>query len=98
MPFSRAVANGGKKYRPYFGKDIIFRAYGNQTLYPEERDLKYWSNSLSSLVQEGLQELVLKVPAAAMFKDFPVPIGKTGTAENSHGRDHGWFVAYYPFW
>ena len=33
-----------------------------------------------------------------MFKGFPVAVaGKTGTAENAHGRDHGWFVAYAPY-
>ena len=33
-----------------------------------------------------------------MFAGFPIDIaGKTGTAENSQGHDHGWFVAYGPF-
>jgi penicillin-binding protein 2 len=36
--------------------------------------------------------------AASIFRGFPVQIaGKTGTAENPHGKDHGWFVAYGPF-
>ena len=36
--------------------------------------------------------------AAGVFAGFPIDIaGKTGTAENSHGRDHGWFVAYGPY-
>ena len=36
--------------------------------------------------------------AASSFQGFPIQIaGKTGTAENPHGRDHGWFVAYGPF-
>ena len=33
-----------------------------------------------------------------MFENFPAQIaGKTSTAENSHGDDHGWFVVYGPF-
>ena len=34
---------------------------------------------------------------AAWFAGLPVPVaGKTGTAENPHGQDHGWFIAYAP--
>lgn len=33
-----------------------------------------------------------------VFQGFPIAIaGKTGTAENPHGDDHGWFVAYAPY-
>jgi len=50
------------------------------------------------LVQNGLREVAVTGTAASSFRDFPYPIaGKTGTAENSQGRDHGWFVAYAPF-
>lgn len=50
------------------------------------------------LVQDGLREVTVTGTAASSFRGFPYPIaGKTGTAENSQGRDHGWFVAYAPF-
>ena len=33
-----------------------------------------------------------------MFAGFPIQVaGKTGTAENFGGTDHGWFVAYAPY-
>lgn len=93
------AANGGKKYRPYLVKNII-APDGTVIKHFDpvvERDLNI-DPSVISLVQEGLHEVSTVGTAAAMFKDFPVPIaGKTGTAENSHGRDHGWFVAYGPF-
>ena len=50
------------------------------------------------LVQEGLHQVTKIGTAASTFRGFPVDIaGKTGTAENSQGRDHGWFVAYGPY-
>lgn len=93
------VANGGKEYRPYLVKDIV-AADGTVIKHFDpvvERDLNLDPNVLK-LVQNGLHQVTTIGTASSMFKDFPIPIaGKTGTAENSHGRDHGWFVAYGPF-
>ncbi|XEQ92138.1 Peptidoglycan D,D-transpeptidase MrdA [Sporomusa carbonis] len=51
------------------------------------------------MIGEALHEVALPGGTAArIFQGFPVSIaGKTGTAENSQGEDHGWFVAYAPF-
>ncbi len=50
------------------------------------------------LVQTGLHDVTKYGTAARIFAGFPIEIaGKTGTAENPHGKDHGWFVAYGPF-
>lgn len=93
------VANGGKEYRPYLVKDIV-AADGTVLKHFDpvvERDLNLDPNVLK-LVQNGLHQVTTIGTASSMFKNFPIPIaGKTGTAENSHGRDHGWFVAYGPF-
>ena len=36
--------------------------------------------------------------AAYYFQGFPVSVaGKTGTAQNPHGADHAWFVAFAPY-
>ena len=93
------VATNGKRYQPY----LVQRIVG-----PDGKTVKeYHPNLLStldvsddvlSLVQAGLHDVTTFGTAAGTFADFPVSIaGKTGTAENPHGADHGWFVAYGPF-
>ena len=54
-----------------------------------QRTLDYMQRGMSATTQEG--------GTASYFQSLPKKVaGKTGTAENSHGRDHGLFVAYGP--
>ena len=55
--------------------------------------------NIMDLIREGLRDVTSEGGTAGeLFKGFPVAVaGKTGTAENAHGRDHGWFVAYAPY-
>lgn len=93
------IAADGKRYKPHVVNRIIapdgsvvkdFQPELLSQLDVPEEDIK--------LVQDGLHEVTKYGTAASSFRGFTVDIaGKTGTAENSQGRDHGWFVAYGPF-
>lgn len=94
------IANGGHRYRPH----IVSRITGSngeviQTFKPEEVGQVTISESTLNLIRESLRDVAQEGgTAATTFQDFPISIaGKTGTAENSHGSDHGWFVAYGPY-
>ncbi len=94
------VANGGHRYRPYLVSKIVApNGEVLKTFFPEEVGQVTMSERTLNLIREALKEVAMEGGTAAQeFRNFPVPIaGKTGTAENSHGRDHGWFVAYAPF-
>ncbi|MBO6177727.1 MAG: penicillin-binding protein 2 [Selenomonadaceae bacterium] len=93
------IAANGKRYRPHLVNRIqtqdgeVIKSFQPELL--SELDV---SPSIIRLVQEGLHEVTTYGTGASSFRGFPIPIaGKTGTAENPHGRDHGWFVAYGPF-
>ncbi len=94
------VANGGHRYRPYLVSKIMS---GNgevvKKFEPEEMGKVTLSANTLQLIRESLRDVALEGGTAAqVFQDFPVAIaGKTGTAENSHGSDHGWFMAYGPY-
>jgi len=92
------VANGGIKYQPYL-VDSILNADGTlfekpkreagQHIDVSQQTIDYMRQGMSATTQEG--------GTASYFSQLSKPIaGKTGTAENSHGRDHGLFVAYGP--
>lgn len=93
------IAADGKRYKPHVVNRIIapdgsvvkdFQPELLSQLDVPEEDIK--------LVQDGLHDVTKYGTAASSIRGFTVDIaGKTGTAENSQGRDHGWFVAYGPF-
>ena len=94
------IAANGKRFQPYLVSRIVDA---------EGKIIKEYKPTLLStldvpdevirLVQQGLRDVTKEGTAAGVFgANFPVDIaGKTGTAENPQGADHGWFVAYGPF-
>ncbi|MEN6565219.1 MAG: penicillin-binding protein 2 [Veillonellales bacterium] len=94
------IANGGHRYRPYLVSKMI--SPNDETVKsfaPEELGSVKISDRNLNLIRDALHDVALPGGTAAYaFNGFPVSIaGKTGTAENPHGDDHGWFVAYAPF-
>lgn len=93
------IANGGTRYRPYVVSRITAPdgTILKQTKPEKIGEIRMGAVALDEL-RRGLRNVALDGTAGWIFKDFPVPIaGKTGTAENPHGKDHGWFVAYGPY-
>lgn len=94
------VANGGHRYRPYLVSSLINpKGETVKTFGPEEVGRVPIADRNLNLIRSALRDVAAPGGTAAwVFEGFPVAIaGKTGTAENPHGDDHGWFVAYAPF-
>lgn len=92
------VANGGTKYQPYL-VDSIINSDGSLFEKPKRAEGKHIDVSQQTIdyTRMGMSATTQEGGTASYFAGLPKPIaGKTGTAENSHGRDHGLFVAYGP--
>ncbi len=90
-----AVANRGTFYRPYYVERIV--KSDGQLLYkgkPEKLSTVEMKDSTWELMREGLHSVVEEgTGQVAQIKGAEI-YGKTGTAQNPHGKDHAWFVAY----
>jgi len=94
-----AIGNGGTIYRPYVVQKV---------LSPEGEELKSFqpvatgqlqvSPDTLAVLRQGMQDVTDPGGTAyGAFAGFPVAVGgKTGTAQNSQGDDHAWFVALAP--
>lgn len=92
------VANGGTQYQPYL-VDSILNTDGSQYAVPKRAEGKHIDISQQTIdyMRMGMSATTQEGGTASYFNALPRKIaGKTGTAENSHGRDHGLFVAYGP--
>ncbi|MCX6149740.1 MAG: penicillin-binding protein 2 [Ignavibacteriales bacterium] len=91
------IANDGKSYRPHLVKGYLD---ANKKLVPLSFpivDTKV-SKKTMDIVKEGM---FLVVNGAGTATGVRLPginvAGKTGTAQNPHGKDHAWFIGFAPY-
>ena len=85
MKFYEGLASEGQSSTPY-----IVRPTSSESvdLGLTQAQLDGLRHSLIAVVEQG-------TAAASRRRDLAVA-GKTGTAQNSHGKDHGWFIGFAP--
>ena len=90
-----AIANGGTFYRPYYIKKIV-RPDGTENFHakPEVLSKVGMKPETLSLIREGLSAVVYEGTGYMSQIKGVKMYGKTGSAQNPHGEDHAWFVAY----
>ena len=93
-----AVANGGNIYKPHLVEKVL---NDDGSVAKEIQPVKIGQLPISAatleLLQKGLKAVAQEGGTAAQLANLPVAVaGKTGTAENPHGKDHGLFVGYAP--
>ena len=96
--FYSALVNGGTVYQPHLLKEI--RSVEGMSTPKGKTVLSHlpFSNSTLEILKEGLVEAVNSPYGTGGLARIPdiVVGGKTGTAQNPHGREHAWFVGFAP--
>jgi len=89
------VANRGTVWRPHIVKKVEY-ADGRppRTPGPEEMGKVQLRPDVWDLLHKGLVGVVQGGTGGRLNIPGLVVGGKTGTAQNPHGNDHAWFVAY----
>ena len=86
LRFYAALAGDGRANPPYLVRPAPGRAAVSLGLRPDQ--LAGLRAALAEVVRTG-------TAAASGGREINVA-GKTGTAQNPHGKDHGWFVGFAP--
>lgn len=92
-----SLANGGYRVQPHLVSQIRHANGDMDQNYPERHKIEWIREENLNAVKRGMKAS-MQVGGTNYFAYMPeIEIhGKTGTAQNPHGRNHGWFIAYAP--
>ena len=93
------IANKGYYYTPHF-VDSLQDETINDTVYMakyrRKHEVTHIADTSYAIVHMGMQDVVTRGTAQNAMIDGIDVCGKTGTAQNPHGKDHSLFVAFAP--
>jgi penicillin-binding protein 2 len=92
------IANGGYWVQPHIVKSIKNVDGTIIETNPQKRKIDWIKKEHLDVVRSGMLRMVQEGGGRHFAKlDSFLVAGKTGTAQNPHGNDHGWFVGFAPF-
>jgi penicillin-binding protein 2 len=92
-----SLANGGYHVQPHIVSAIRHSDGEMQYTNPELTKIEWVRSENIELIKEAMKDALLN-GGSRYYGAIPgIEIaGKTGTAQNPHGEDHGWFIAFAP--
>lgn len=93
--YAAALANRGTVWRPHYTQKIVY-ADGRPDFVqtPERLGRVLAKDAAWDDVQEAMQLVISSGTGYPARIPGLIVAGKTGTAQNPHGQDHAWFIAY----
>jgi penicillin-binding protein 2 len=97
--YAAALANGGTVYQPHAVEIIRNKVTNMMDPVPHDSTLVGLSPHVMDLIRDGMQRVVHAPGGTGSLARIPGVIsgGKTGTAENPHGKDHAWYIGFAPY-
>ncbi len=92
-----AIGNGGYRVQPHVVRSI--RTTDGQVLRtdPNKKKIDWIEPGHLQLVKQGMRLVVTEGGGRWYANLDSIKVaGKTGTAQNPHGEDHSWFIAFAP--
>lgn len=90
------VANGGTMMEPYLVKEVRTASGRVVESFPPRRRARPISSSTSLALREMMEAVVREGTGRGAQVAGVRVAGKTGTADNPHGRPHAWFIGFAP--
>ncbi len=96
--FTSILANKGMLYKPHLGLKLIDPMNSkNKSIKTEQEKLNQIDSTIYNIVRDGMREVVNGGTGWRAGVYGIEVAGKTGTAQNPHGKDHAWFIGFAPF-
>jgi penicillin-binding protein 2 len=96
--FAMFIANKGVVHRPHLAHYLYNKDTQKRLFFPTETNyIQGISDDVYDFIRESMKQVVAK--GTGWLGSIPgiEVAGKTGTAQNPHGEDHAWFIAFAPY-